>query len=79
MKSAIENTALTERETEVLKYIILGYTNKQIAETLVITKFTAKAHVSSILHKTGVKNRLDLALFATANGYSNPHLDSKLP
>jgi DNA-binding NarL/FixJ family response regulator len=68
-----QTTCLTQRETEVLKYVLLGYTNKQIAETLVVTPFTVKAHISSILHKTGVKNRVDLALFATAHGYTNPH------
>ncbi len=73
------NNILTEREIEVLKYLIHGYTNRQIAEILYITPFTVKAHVSSILHKTGVKNRLDLALFATAHGYSNPHQDLKQP
>ena len=66
---------LTEREVEVLKYLMHGYTNKQIAEILVITQATVKAHVSSILHKAGVKNRVNLALYATAHGYTNPHQD----
>ena len=74
-----EEITLTQREIEVLKYLIHGYTNRQIAEMLFITPFTVKAHVSSILHKTGVKNRLDLALFATAHGYTNPHQDLKQP
>ena len=68
-------TKLTTREIEVLKYLILGYTNRRIAEILVITPATVKAHISSILHKTGVKNRLELALYATAHGYTNPHQD----
>ena len=66
-------TKLTTREIEVLKYLILGYTNRKIAEILVITPATVKAHISSILHKAGAKNRLDLALYATAHGYTNPH------
>lgn len=66
---------LTEREIEVLKYVIQGFTNRQIAEILIITTSTVKAHISSILRKTGVKNRLDLALLATAHGYTNPHQD----
>lgn len=64
---------LTKREIEVLKYLIHGFTNRQIAERLVVTTATIKAHVSSILHKAGVKNRLELALYATAHGYTNPH------
>lgn len=66
---------LTAREIEVLKYLIHGFSNRQIAERLVVTTATVKAHVSSILHKTGVKNRLELALYATAHGYTNPHQD----
>ena len=65
----------TKREIEVLKYLILGYTNRKIAEILVVTPATVKAHISSILHKAGVKNRLELALYATAHGYTNPHQD----
>ena len=68
-------TALTGREAEVLKYLIQGYTNRQIAEHLVVTTATIKAHVSSILRKAGVKNRLELALYATAHGYANPLQD----
>ena len=66
-------TKLTGREIEVLKYLIHGYSNRQIAESLFVTTATIKAHVSSILHKAGVKNILELALYATAHGYSNPH------
>jgi DNA-binding NarL/FixJ family response regulator len=70
-----DTAKLTGREIEVLKYLIHGFTNRQIAERLVVTTATVKAHVSSILHKAGVKNRLDLALYATAHGYTNPHQD----
>jgi DNA-binding NarL/FixJ family response regulator len=71
----IVKSKLTAREVEVLKYLILGYTNRRIAEILVITPATVKAHISLILHKAGVKNRLELALYATAHGYTNPHQD----
>ena len=75
-----EKTLLTEREMEVVKYIIHGFTNKQIAEKLFISHSTAKAHVSSILEKTGAKNRLEAALIAEAMGlFPNPHQDSKQP
>ncbi len=52
----------TNREKEVLQLICLGYTNAQIAETLNISFYTAKAHVSAILQKMGVKRRLLAAL-----------------
>ena len=70
---------LTKREFEVLKYLILGMTNNEIAKILVIEPCTVKAHVGSIIKKTGAKNRLDVAMIATATEFSNPHQDSKRP
>ena len=52
-----ENKELTPRETEVLEYLIEGLSNREIADKLTITAHTSKAHVSSILHKFGVKTR----------------------
>ena len=57
-----KNYLLTERETEVLKYILKGYTNKEIAKTLYISIDTVKAHVSSILFKMKVEDRLGIVL-----------------
>ncbi|WP_420629955.1 LuxR C-terminal-related transcriptional regulator [Candidatus Leptofilum sp.] len=51
------NENLTPREVEVLHLLMDGATNRQIAESLVITTRTAKAHVSSILQKLGVSSR----------------------
>ena len=51
---------LTDREKEVLKYILNGYTNKEIAQELHISVDTAKAHVSSILYKMNVEDRLGI-------------------
>ncbi len=49
---------LTSRELEVLKLMALGMTNSQIAEKLVISEHTAKAHVSHILQKFSASDRL---------------------
>ncbi len=49
--------SLTPREVEVLHLLVAGATNRQIAEALVVTTRTAKAHVSSILQKLGVTTR----------------------
>jgi DNA-binding NarL/FixJ family response regulator len=52
-------SVLTRRENEVLRLMAGGLTNVQIAEKLVISHSTAKVHVSNILRKLGVKNRLE--------------------
>ncbi len=66
---------LTERELEVLQYVAEGKTNKEIAQILMITHHTVKAHVASIIRKVGVKNRLDAALIAVTKGIITPHQD----
>ncbi len=59
---------LTERELEVLALIVEGLSNPEIAERLVITKATAKAHVHSILQKLYVDDRTKAAIMAMKEG-----------
>jgi DNA-binding NarL/FixJ family response regulator len=59
---------LTERELEVLKLIVDGLSNPQIAEKLFITRATAKAHVHSILQKLCVDDRTQAAVTAMREG-----------
>lgn len=59
---------LTPREMEVLKHIVEGFSNADIAEKLVITKATAKAHVHSILQKLCVDDRTQAAVLAMRQG-----------
>lgn len=59
---------LTPREMEVLQLIVDGCNNPQIAEELVITKATAKAHVHSILQKLCVDDRTQAAVLAMRSG-----------
>ncbi len=66
---------LTERELEVLKYIAMGLTNNQIADKMMITHHTVKAHIASILEKYGVNNRLGAAMYAIEHGIFNLHQD----
>jgi DNA-binding NarL/FixJ family response regulator len=66
---------LTDREREVLDLLTQGYTNRQIAEALLITPNTVKKHVDHILQKLGVKNRagaVSVALRAGLNAPTNP-------
>lgn len=59
---------LTERETEVLRLLAEGLSNKEIAARLTIGSKTVKAHVSSILSKLGVVSRTQAALYAARIG-----------
>ena len=60
--------ALTDRETEVLRFLARGKANKQIASGLYVSEKTVKAHVSSILMKLGVQSRTQAALHAVRIG-----------
>lgn len=55
---------LTERELEVLELVAQGQSNQQIAQTLVITIATVKAHISSILSKLQVSSRTEAISYA---------------
>jgi two-component system, NarL family, response regulator LiaR len=55
---------LTEREREVLNLVVQGNSNQQIAETLVISLATVKAHISSILSKLQVSSRAEASAYA---------------
>ena len=67
-----EILGLTPREAEVLSLIARGYTNREIAATLVISVRTAGVHVSHILRKLGAPNRIEAA--AIAHRLSPPHV-----
>lgn len=60
--------ALTERETEVLRLLAQGQSNKEIARNLHVNESTVKSHVSSILAKLGVQGRTQAALHAVRIG-----------
>ncbi len=64
---------LTERETDVLRLLAKGCSNKEIAQTLIIGEKTVKTHVSNILAKLNVPSRTQAALYAVRIGLvSNP-------
>ncbi len=65
-----KETRLTKRETEVLNYLTLGRSNKEIAQSLALSEQSIKVHVSNLFRKTGTSNRSSLALFAVAHGIS---------
>ncbi|MER3554100.1 MAG: DNA-binding response regulator [Meiothermus sp.] len=60
--------SLTPRETEVLRLLANGLSNKAIARETGVEERTVKAHVSSIMSKLGVSSRTQAALFALKEG-----------
>jgi NarL family two-component system response regulator LiaR len=71
---------LTPREMEVLALLVEGLNNPEIAERLVVSRSTAKAHVSNILSKLGVSNRAEAIAMALqrnlTSGDSAPHIST---
>ncbi len=65
--------ALTDRETDVLRCIVGGNSNKEIAAALFISEATVKTHINSLLGKLGVSDRTQAATTALQRGIV--HLD----
>lgn len=64
-RDAIKNVyGLTPRELEVLSAIVAGLNNRDIAKRFSLSEDTVKHHLTHIFDKTGVSNRLELAVFA---------------
>jgi DNA-binding NarL/FixJ family response regulator len=59
---------LTPRELDVLRLVVEGFANKEIARRLAITEKTVKTHVSSILQKLNVTDRTGAAVLAIRRG-----------
>ncbi len=58
------STEFTEREIEILQELVIGSSNKEIADKLGVESSTVKMHISNMLQKTGFKSRLELAVQA---------------
>jgi len=69
-KTTVEDDAvqLTQRETQVLRHIALGLSNREIANSLQISVETVKEHVQNILRKLGVSDRTQAAVWAVRKG-----------
>lgn len=66
---------LSKREREILRLLAAGHDNKEIGQRLYIGQSTVKTHVSSILGKLGVENRVQAAVYAIRHGLLEPSAD----
>lgn len=62
---------LSEREREILSWVAKGYSNKEIAEHLIISVKTVETHKSNLMEKLGLKTRPDLVKYAMKKGMLN--------
>jgi len=65
--------SLTRREREVTREVTVGKTNREIAGTLFISVNTVQTHISSILKKTGMESRTQLAILTIQNNLLENH------
>jgi DNA-binding NarL/FixJ family response regulator len=63
-RARVDEPKFTEREAEVLKWLVEGHPNRVIAEELGIDLATVKKHVGALMRKVGVKNRIALSVHA---------------
>ena len=63
----VQFSSLTKREKEVLRLIAKGHSNKMIARKLGITEGTVKVHVKNLLHKLGLRSRVEAAVWVLEN------------
>lgn len=64
-------STLTRRELEILQYVAKGLSNKEIAQTAGISQRTVEQHISNMMQKLDIHNRVELARFAIQEGLAS--------
>ena len=62
---------LSDRETEIIKYVALGFANNQIAQKINVSSHTVKAYIANIIRKLEAKNRTHATYLALKNNLIN--------
>jgi DNA-binding NarL/FixJ family response regulator len=68
-----KRVALTRREREIVRNVAMGLRNAEVAQRLHVTEGTVKTHLNNIFQKLGVRDRVQLALYAVRIGLIAPH------
>ncbi len=66
--NASESKALTIRELEIVRSVAIGERNAEIARRLSISEATVKTHLTNVFHKLGIRDRVELTLYALRHG-----------
>jgi len=68
-EASLPGTSLSARETEVVRLIAWGYSNKEIAARLDLSVKTVETHKANAMHKLGMRSRIDLVRYALLQGW----------
>jgi len=67
------SSSLTSREIEIVRHVATGYRNAEIALRLSITEATVKTHLNNIFEKLGLRDRVEVAVYAVRHGLATAH------